>query len=118
MSVLGICLCFRHIYALNLSRLVRWKKGGLVVLLNGISSNVNGTRMMVTLNDVVTTCAVGDCSNALSSGRKHQCKLFLARSTNKKQKVVYSLVQKVVTRMNVPRMKASAQVVKTSVTVS
>ena len=42
----------------------------LVVLLNGISSNVNGTRMMVTLNDVVTTCAVGDCSNLLSSGRK------------------------------------------------
>lgn len=116
MSVLGICLCFRHIYALNLSR--RWKKGGLVVLFNGISSNVNGTRMMVTLNDVVTTCAVGDCSNPLSSGRKRQCKLFLAPSTNKKQRVVYSLVQKVVTRMSVPRMKASAQVVKTSVTVS
>ena len=46
------------------------KKGGLVVLLNGISSNVNGTRMMVTLNDVVTTFVVGDCSNPSSSGRK------------------------------------------------
>ena len=28
MSVLGICLCFRHIYALSLSRFVRWEKRG------------------------------------------------------------------------------------------
>lgn len=43
MFVLDFDLCFRQIYVLSPSRFVRWEKGGgvVVVLLHGISSNLN-----------------------------------------------------------------------------